>query len=282
MIATDGASIAVLGGWRGDRLFRFDGRAVADFGDLGWDERRGVTPQRRILIAGADTLVLEPVEGPILVPPLRVRRFGPTGTETGREEGADESAAADLAFWRGEDGTLRRFGIDPGSGRPLFWEATLAFRFKNRPADVGGTPLRDATGPWGHPIRAEALVREHAGAVDSFFANAAPGSVIPAGGSVHAAAVSRGRPAVFAEGAWRRLKGAPLFDPRRPPMGRICAHWGDGAVLLRRDGGDLPVWRGPPAALGPGRYSDLLAIDGRVWAVAAGPPPALVEVTTSG
>ena len=97
MIAVAGSVIAHLGGPYGDRLsLSRDGGPFTLLAELGWDAAAQTTPQRRLLLMGEALFVLEPVSGPLLGPPLRVRRFDLDGTEAGREEGPGEDGAADL------------------------------------------------------------------------------------------------------------------------------------------------------------------------------------------
>ncbi|MHC4817467.1 MAG: hypothetical protein ACYTF8_05400, partial [Planctomycetota bacterium] len=99
MIAACGPVVAHLGGWRGDHLFvARDGGELRAAAELGWDAHTQTTPQRRLRVTLEEIFVLEPASGPLLVPPLLVRRFDFEGRETGREEGADVSDAADLYF----------------------------------------------------------------------------------------------------------------------------------------------------------------------------------------
>ena len=99
MIVACGPVVAHLGGWRGDRLFvARDGAELRPVAELGWDPHTQTTPQRRLHVTAEAIFVLEPADGPLLLPPLRVRRLDFDGRETGREEGADESEAADLYF----------------------------------------------------------------------------------------------------------------------------------------------------------------------------------------
>ena len=284
MIAAEADRVAHLGGWRSDRLsLGHPAGGLRLLAELGFDRRSQTTPQRRLLLRGEDLFVLEPVMGPELVPPLRVRRFDPRGREVGREEGAGEEGRADLVFRADpiEPGRLRlrRFGIDPGSGKPTAWEGELSYRMRGRPRPFTGTPL-EAGGAWWYPLRDEAWVSVKGNGVAT-----RPGEPAACPALVHGwpvcAGVVRGRTGIWVAGRWYSLGGPRLF-PRGAgyqPQGRIAAAWGEGgvAVLLPR-GGRLPVLDGPPAHLESGRYSDLADLKAGLFAVAEEDPPRLVPV----
>jgi len=234
-------------------------------------------------LKGESLFVLEPVKGPELLPPLRVRRFDLEGREVDQEEGSGEEGTADLVFRVDpiEAGRLRlrRFGVDPGSGRPTAWEGELAYRMRGRQRPFTGSPI-EVEGTWWYPLRDEAWVR-----VDREGVTAWPGE--PAGGPslVHGeptcAGVVRRRTGVWVAGRWHGLSGSRLF-PRgagNEPLGRTVAAWGKrGIVVLLGGGGRLPVLEGPPAYLDPGPYSDFAAVGKGLFAVREGSPPRLVPV----
>lgn len=284
MIAAAGPVVAHLGGWRGDRLFVApDGGTLAPVAELGWDAHTQTTPQRRLRVVSGEILVLEPVSGPLLLPPLRVRRFDLAGRETGREEGADESQAADLYFLaeRTAPGPVRvrRAGLDPATGRPLFCDGRVEVDLMRDEPYCSGVPL--ATGDaWWYPVREEGLVRVGPDGVEVFPGRPAP-LVEAVGGRAVCVGTRRGQPGAWVDGTWHRFPGAPLFPRYRfPRLGIAGPGAGSDIVVLRRDGGELPVvGRGRARLAGAGApYSGLVAVPGKLLALAEAGGPRLQAV----
>ena len=284
MIAACGPVVAHLGGWRGDRLFvARDGGELRAAAELGWDAHTQTTPQRRLRVTPGEIFVLEPVAGPLLVPPLLVRRFDFEGRETGREEGADASDAADLYFLAERAGRgpvrLRRAGLDPATGRPLFWEGTLAIDLMRFEPYCSGVPL-GIGGVFWYPVREEGLVRVGPLGVEVSRGKPAP-LVERVGDRAVCVGTLRGRPGAWVDGAWHAVAGRPVFPSYRfPRVGLAAAGAGADIVLLRRDGGDLPVVGSGTARLDPegAPYSGLVAVPGALLALAEAGGPRLVPV----
>jgi hypothetical protein len=284
VITACGPVVAHLGGWRGDRLFVApDGGVLRPVAELGWDAHTQTTPQRRLRVTSEEIFVLEPAAGPLLVPPLRVRRLDLEGREIGREEGADASDAADLYFLAERDGPgpvrLRRAGLDPVTGRPLFWEGTLKIDLMRDEPYCSGVPLATG-GAWWYPVREEGLVRVDPGRVEVFFGKPAP---LVEGVADRAVCVGtlRGRPGAWVDGVWHEVEGGPLFPSYRfPRLGLAAASAGSGIVLLRRDGGDLAVLGTGRARLDPdgAPYTGLVAVPGALLALAETGGPRLRPV----
>ncbi len=286
MIAVCGPALAHLGGSRGDLLsLARDREGLRPVAELGWDASAQVTPQRRMVLTPEALFVLEPVSGPLLAPPLRVRRFDPrTGAETGREEGRGEEgeAAEHFCLERGAKQTIRalRCGIDAGSGRPLSWEGILPDLGQlRREPHCSGTPLF-CGGAWWYPMRVEGLLRI-GGRGDAFWRGDA-GPPLALHGKAVVVGVRRGRSGLWEDGAWRRFPaGTPRLFPRyRAPLSGAAAPFAGGVVALVRRGGPLPVLDAPapPPRLPPGRYAGLAALPSGLVAVADGDSPTLVPV----
>jgi hypothetical protein len=284
VIAACGAVVAHLGGWRGDQLFvARDEEELRPVAELGWDPQRQATPQRRLRVTANEIFVLEPAAGPLLVPPLRVRRFSFDGRETGREEGADESDSADLYFLAERTGPgpvrVRRAGLDPATGRPLFREGTLEVDLMHHERYCSGVPLAMG-GAWWYPVREEGLVRAGPAGVEVARGHPAP-LVERVGERAVCAGTRRGRPGAWVDGAWHAVAGRPLFPSYRfPRLGLAAAGRGTDIVLLRRDGGALPVLGTGSARLDPGGapYTGLVAVPAGLRALAEAGGPRLVPV----
>jgi hypothetical protein len=284
VIAAGGAVVAHLGGWRGDRLFvARPGGELRPVAELGWDPQRQTTPQRRLRVTPEAIFVLEPVTGPLLVPPLRVRRFDLEGRETGREEGADASDAADLYFLAERTGPgpvrVRCAGLDPATGRPLFREGAFEVDLLHHERYCSGVPLVTG-GAWLYPMREEGLVRVGPAGVEVERGRPAP-LVEPVGERAVCVGTRRGRPGAWVDGAWHAVPGRPLFPAYRyPRLGLAAAGTGADIVLLRRAGGALPVLGAGSARLDPGGapYTGLVALPDGLRALAEAGDPRLVPV----
>jgi hypothetical protein len=284
VITACGPVVAHLGGWRGDRLFVApDAGDLRPVAELGWDERTQTTPQRRLRVTAAEIFVLEPVEGPLLVPPLRVRRFDLEGRETGREEGADPSEAAGLYFLAERVGPrsirLRRAGLDETTGRPLFWEGALDVDLMRDEPYCSGVPL-ESGGAWWYAVREEGLVR--VGAEGAEVVRGKPAPLVEAvGDRAVCVGTHQGRPGAWVDGTWHAFSGRALFPPYRfPRIGLAALGHGSDIVVLRRDGGDLPVIGGGRARLAPEHapYSGLIAVPEALLALAETAGPRLQPV----
>ncbi|MGQ0613145.1 MAG: hypothetical protein ACT4PV_05340 [Planctomycetaceae bacterium] len=289
MIAVAGPLLAHLGGWRGDLLsLARDGEGLRPVAELGWDGRAQVTPQRRLALTEEALFVLEPVSGPLLAPPLRVRRFDPrTGAERGREDGRGEEGEAGEAgdyfnLERREAGRIHalRCGIDRGTGRPLVWEGPLPDLGQlAREPHCSGTPLLSRGTCW-YPLRVEGLLRI-GGPGDAFWRGDA-GPPLALSGEALVVGVRRGASGLWREGVWRRFPaGTPrLWPPYRAPLSGAAAPWAGGIVALVRGGGLLPTLDAPapPPRLPPGLYSGLAALPSGLVAVEDGATPRLVPV----
>jgi hypothetical protein len=271
VIAVEGATVACLGGWRSDLLVTNRNGPLAPVAELGWDVRTQTTPQRRLLLHDGHVLVLEPVEGCLLLPPLRVRRFDLLGRELQREEGG-ERGPAHLSF-HAKGTRVTRCGIDPSTGRPTVEEEDVALDL-GRQKERTGVPLAHG-GAIHYPVRMSGLFR---GGERLFRGDPAVPQVVL--GEVACAANRRGRPGLWWKGAWRPLPGRRLFPDWRAPFGPQVAALGQGLVVLRREGGPLPGLGAPPARLPEGIFSALLDIQGRLMALEEGPVPRLVPVTS--
>lgn len=282
MIAAEGDVLAALGGWRGDQLFVSRGggpfRPVAE---LGWDAAAQATPQRRMLLRGGELLVLEPVAGPFLLPPFRVRRLDLEGRETGREEGEGDAGDAHLHYHGRREARGRwrvvRSGIDPVRGRPVAAEQVVPAEMAKRDA-CSGRPFAHA-GRWWYPVRMGGLlgVADDGSSVTRFRCDPGPPELV--GGAPVCAATRWGRPGAWCAGRWRRLAGSRLFAAWRTPAGPLVApRPGGGLLFLRRTGGALPALDGPPGRLPPGAYAGFVEIGGRLGAVDEQGAPRLVPV----
>jgi len=275
VIAVLGDTVACLGGWRGDGLFvSRGGTPLARVAELGWDGAKQVTPQRRLLLRDGDLLVLEPVSGHLLLPPLRVRRFGYDGKELGAEEGADAGPAL-LSFHArtvGGRSRVTRCGIDPAAGRPTVEEEEIAADLSGQLPDCSGIPLLHA-GVFHYPVRGRGLFR---GAERLFEGD--PGTAQAIDGDVSCAGHRGREPGVWAGGSWHRLEGPRLFPAWRAPLGPLVAPVGGSLLVLRREGGTLPGLRGARGRLPPGIYGALFLLGGRPWALREGETPRLVAV----
>ncbi len=271
MIAVSGDALACLGGWRGDLLVTNRNGLLAPVAELGWDARTQTTPQRRLLLHEDHVFVLEPVSGYQLLPPLRVRRFDLKGRELAREEGGDRGPAHLSYHARGSHVT--RCGIDPATGRPTVEEEDLGTHLPaGRLKECSGAPLA-AFGAIHYPVRMRGLFR---GPELLFRGDPARPQLVR--GEVMCAGNRRGRPGLWRGGAWHPLVGKRLFPDWRAPMGPLVAPLGEGVLVLRREGGELPVLGAPPARLPKGIYSGLVVLDTRLWALAEGELPTLVPV----
>jgi len=279
VIAVAGDVVACLGGWRGDILFvARGGSALAPVAELGWDSRAQTTPQRRLLLEGGEVFVLEPVEGHLLLPPLKVRRFDLSGKELACEEGGDRGPALLSYHARFEGGRSRitRCGVDPATGRPTVEEEEIDADLPGRRAECSGIPLL-AGGAMHYPVRGRGLYR---GAERLFDGDLGIAQEI--GGDVVLGGNRRGRPGVWRQGRWNPLPGGRLFPDWRAPLGPLVAPCGNGVVALRREGGPLPGLSAPPASLPTGIYSAIVRLGERLVALAEGEVPALVEVEVEG
>jgi hypothetical protein len=286
VIAVSGDTVACLGGWRGDGLFvSRGGSALARVAELGWDAATQTTPQRRLLLREADVLVLEPVHGFLLLPPLRARRFDFEGRELGSEEGGDRGPAM-LAYHAraaaGGRSRVTRCGIDPATARPTVEEEDLAADLPCGRPECSGTPAL-AAGAVHYPVRMRGLFRgperlfEGDPGIPQTLGDLAP--AVGDGGLV-CAGNRDGEPGLWAGGAWHRLPGARLFPAWRAPLGPLVVRSGEGCLVLRREGGDLPSLRASPARVPPGIYSALVTIAGVPYAVAeSAAGPTLVPVS---
>ncbi len=271
MIALSGDVLACLGGWRGDVLLVNRDGLLTPVAELGWDARTQTTPQRRLVLCDGHALVLEPVSGHRLLPPLRVRRFDLSGREVGREEGGGRGPA-DLSF-HAHGSRVTRCGIDGASGRPTVEEEDLGTHIPGpRLKECSGMPLR-AGGAVHYPARMRGLFR---GGDLLFPGDPAPPQLVR--GEVVCAANRRGSPGLWRAGAWHPLPGPRLFPDWRAPFGPLVAPLGDGLVVLRREGGVLPGLGAPPARLREGIYSAILVLEGRLLAVEEGGTQRLVPV----
>jgi hypothetical protein len=286
VISVRGSLVALLGGWRGDRLFLSRGGGPFEpLADLGWDEPNQTTPQRRILLVDDACFVLEPEgEGAAkLDGTVRVRRFDLEGRETGREEGADEASDPWSADWchfhayRASGGPLRLWlrAIVPESGRAIAWHGPVEAGDLPLPHSCSGVPLR-ADDHLHLAIRESGLLvlgpeggHLHRGAATT------PTRIANRG--VAAAGIVGGSGGVWIEGRWHPLAGPPPIGGARPPLVPLVAGCGEGGVaLLRRHGGELGVIDGPPAKLPAGRYFGLVRLPEGLFAVAEGDSPRLV------
>lgn len=275
MIAVRGDVVVCLGGWRGDGLFvSHGGGPLEKVADLGWDEAASITPQRRLLLLETDLLVLEPVRGFLLLPPLRARRFGLDGRELGREEGGDPGPALLAYHARAEAGRTRvtRSGVDPVTGRPTVEEEDLAADLPGGRPECSGIPAL-AAGAVHYPVRMRGLYRGE----ERLF-QADPGVPQVIGADLVCAGNRRGEPGLWAGGAWHRLPGPRLFPDWRAPLGPLVVPYGEGLLVLRREGGELPCLRAPQARLPRGIYSALVLLGGKPWALAEAGVPSLVPV----
>jgi hypothetical protein len=275
VIAVHGDTVACLGGWRGDGLFvSRGGRPLRRVAGLGWDAAAQTTPQRRLLLREADLFVLEPVRGFLLLPPLRARRFDLEGRELGSEEGA-EPGPASLAYHArvaGGRSQVTRCGVDLLRGRPTVEVEEVPVALPGGRPECSGTPLVLA-GAHYYPVRMRGLFR---GAEQIFEGD--PGVPQTFRGDLVCAGNRRGEPGLLAGKTWHRLPGPRLFPDWRAPLGPLVAPLGDGFVVLRREGGELPSLRGPRTQLPEGIYSALVPLEGRLWALREADPPSLVPV----
>lgn len=278
MIAVLGDTVACLGGWRGDGLFvSRGGRPLGKVADLGWDDATQTTPQRRLLLRDEDLFVLEPVQGFLLLPPLRARRFSLDGRELAREEGADRGPALLAYHGRAAGGRshVTRCGVDPATGRPTVEEEDLAASLLGERTECSGVPLLVA-GAVHYPVRMRGLFR---GAERIFEGDPAVPQAV--GGELLCAGNRSGEPGVWWGGSWQRLPGPRLFPDWRAPLGPLAAPFGGGLLVLRREGGDLPSLGGPlRTRLPEGIYSALILLGGRPWALHEADVPTLVPVQT--
>lgn len=282
MIAVCGSRIAHLGGPRGDRLsLSLGGAPFVPAADLGFDETRQCGPQRRLLLTEEALFVLEPASGLVLEPPLRVRRFDPSdGRELAGAEGPGEEGEAGLVFHASilDAATMRirRYGVDPATGRPLRWEGSIARHGLLRREEVcHGVPLLLGATAW-YPFRVEGLLRIGPPGDACFPADvAAPAHLL---GRVVVPAVRRGRSGLFLDGRFHPFpRGTPrLFPAYRSPLGGAVAAQGAGFVALLVEGGRLPSLFTPSPRLFPGHYSALAAIPEGLFAVEERPWPRLV------
>jgi hypothetical protein len=276
VITVHEATVACLGGWRGDGLFvSRGGRPLRKIADLGWDPETQTTPQRRLLLAEAELFVLEPVRGFLLLPPLRARRFDLDGQELAREEGAEPGAALLAYHARAVGGRSRvtRCGIAPSSGRPTVEEEEVAADLPGGRPECSGIPLV-LSGAVHYPVRMRGLFR---GAERLFEGD--PGVPQAVRGEAVCAGDRGSEPGLWVGGAWHRLQGPRLFPAWRAPLGPLVAPYGEGYLVLRREGGDLPSLRGPSRARLPeGIYSALVLLGGRPWALREADAPSLVPV----
>jgi hypothetical protein len=275
VIAALGDAVACLGGWRGDRLFvATRGGALTPVTELGWDAHAQATPQRRLLLVPGQILVLEPVAGALLLPPLRVRRLDLLGNEISREEGEGVRGPAHLYFHARRAGRGRthvtRCGIDAATGKPTVEEEEIAADLPRTRAECSGTPLL-ARGEAYYPVRGRGLFR---GAELCFRGDPASPQLV--GDRVICAGNRGRRPGLYVDGRWHALPGPRLFPHWRAPLGPFVAPAGQGLAVLRRGGGPLPVLDAPPLRLPPGSYSGLLEWNGRLLALADGETPSLV------
>jgi hypothetical protein len=106
-----------------------------------------------------------------------------------------------------------------------------------------------------------------------------PGVPQAIGGDLVCAGNRGGEPGLWMGGAWHRLPGSRLFPDWRAPLGPLVAPYGEGYLVLRREGGGLPGLRAPPGARLPaGIYSALVLLQGRLLALREADVPSLVPV----
>lgn len=275
MIAECGDAFAWLGGWRGTEVWLWrpgDGfRLLADLFD-----GRTITPQRRVVLGFDALFVLEPAAGPVLAPPLRVRRLSlDDGREIDRAEGEPEAGNAPSSYFRAEPdgGAFRvvRYGIE--DGRAVAWEGRVSFGARDGRRAFSGTPVRGDDGAWWYPVRMEGLYRVCDSRVEGW--RGEPGAACRVGARVACAGVG----GLWVDGAWRPIAGSGrIFERWRPPLGRTVAARSEGFCVLRPGGGSLPVLDAAPARLPEGCYTDLVEREGKLLAVATGDAPKLVPV----
>jgi hypothetical protein len=271
VIAVSGSTVACLAGWRASFLVTNRNGSLKTVADLGWDARSQTTPQRRLLLHGGHILVLEPVSGFQLLPPLRVRRFDLDGKELACEEGGGPGPAH-LSF-HAKGSHVTRCGIDLATGKPTVEQEDLGTHLPGpRLKECSGMPLF-ALGAIHYPVRMRGLFRG-----GELLFDGDPGLCQLIGGDLVCAANRRGRPGVWRQGAWHALEGPRLFPDWRAPFGPLVAPLGQGLVVLRREGGPLPGLDAPLAMLPAGVYSALLTLEKRLVALREGETPQLVPV----
>ncbi len=272
MIARSGGRLAHLGGLYGDLLsLSVDAGAFRPVAELGRGE---VTPQRRLSFEGDTLLVLEPVEGPLLRPPLRVRRFPPGGSEGARSESGRESGEGrwlSVLFERSLPGPLHITLCGTLAGHPVHRRMEIDVDVARKPRAGSGTPLEHDGTLW-IPVREEGLAR-----VGGAGAALMRGPVSACVELVDGRVVCAGRRGAFLDGAWVRTGPGPDWPPYRAPLSGLAA---PGILLLCPGGGVLPrlAGEGPPGWLPPGRYSSLAKVGDSLFAVREGATPELVPV----
>ena len=288
MISVCGSQVALLGGWRGDRLWlAHSGGAFELLAELGWDETAQTTPQRRIRLTPEACFVLEPGEGagPMLNGKVRARRFDFDGQETGREEATDDVADPWIIEWlhflavpilESESRYWIRFsGVDPESGRACSWSGEADTGIAARGIVCDGVPLLVGDTLWLPMIRRGLLaLRRDGGTLGEGQASRA--IRIGARGAC-AAGIRDGVSGVWMDGAWHPLPGEAPFLGSQAPLSPLVATHGDGGVaLLRARGGALGVIDGAAARLPEGLYSALVSLPEGLFGVTEGDSPRLV------
>jgi len=277
VIAHGHGVVAHLGGWRGDTLsVSRAGEPFRAIAELGWNEGRQTVPQRRMVVADGSILVLEPVDGGRLRPPLCVRRIDLDGNEVDRSEGSDPGDP-DLFFamdWEwGAFPTVIRCGIDPRTGRALTCEDRLDVvlpRWRRTRPHASGTPARSGDGVWWYPLALRGLVCS-SGKV--WQGDAGPAVAWDG----HAVCLSAA--GCWVDGVWRSYGGLDIGRSVRMPRGvPAIPVAGRGLVILNPCGGALPVLDGAPGRLPEGRYAGLLPGSAGPMAVTDETPPRLVDV----
>jgi len=272
VIARSGGRLAHLGGLYGDLLsLSVDRGPFRPLAALG---RGTVTPQRRLHLDGDALLVLEPVEGPVLKPPLRLRRFSANGDEGAARESARESGEGrwlSVLFERTLPGPLHitLCGID--DGQPVHRRLEIDADVARKPRRGSGTPLEHEGVLW-IPVREEGLAKVGGAGAELF-----RGPVSACAELVEGRAVCAGRGGAFLDGRWIATHPGPRWPPYRAPLSGLAA---PGIHLLNPGGGVLPrlTGEGPPGWLPAGRYSSLALVGDRLVAVREGAAPELVPV----
>ncbi|MHC4939751.1 MAG: hypothetical protein ACYTHK_12340 [Planctomycetota bacterium] len=282
MIVHDDSLVAYLGGPYGETLFLSEGggefRAACSYG---LEREEQAARQRRLLLTDEHIFVLEPAEGVLFdAGDMRVRRLDRAGEQVDEVVGPGEEGRAQLALLAEQEDAesptlLTAFGVDPGNGTPLRWQATVDPRRKRRPFSHRSIPAwcgdRFLAAIRGGPLWVFEGEQRTKYPVPCSVAQVIGDRALVIG-------THQGQSFLWLDGELSRLPRRELHPQGRGFSGPAAVAREDGSlVLLRADGGELPGIGGAPGKLPAGLYDGLVRLAGGVFGVEVSKGPRLVR-----